>query len=93
MKLLFKALRDFAENNDININYRQFPKAANALVKLNAIKSNVREGFGIVIEIERDSNNNSVITVCRRKQSIKSSSPLPNYYYAIQVQQKHIQAN
>ena len=53
---MHKLLVEFAEQNDININYRQFPKTAEVLVKkLKDIKSNLKEGFNIIVKIERDS--------------------------------------
>ena len=73
-ELLHKALVDFAQANEININSRQFPKAPNSLVKkLKAIKSNLKDGYGIIVDIERDSSNNSVITIYR-------NNPKPNTF-------------
>jgi hypothetical protein len=61
---LYSQLVDSAQSNDININNRQFPKTPAALVKkLNIIKPNLKEAFNIAIEMNRDSNNNSVITI------------------------------
>jgi hypothetical protein len=86
---LYKAIVDFAEANEINLNSRQFPKAHNILVKkLKAIKPNLKAGFGIIVDIERDSSNNSIITIYRNK-----TKPNPTIwnYYGIRVQQKHLQ--
>ena len=61
---LYSQLVDSAQSNDININNRQFPKTPAALVKkLNIIKPNLKEALNIVVEVKRDENNNSVITV------------------------------
>jgi hypothetical protein len=91
--ILYKTLVDFAEDNEININNRQFPKTSEVLVKkLNAIKSNLKEGFGIIVKIERDSRNYSTITIYRntKQQQQTSSNPLPNQAYALQVLHKQI---
>ena len=54
-EMLYRELKKFAETNDININYWQFPKASHILVKkLKAIRSNLKDGFGIIVDIERD---------------------------------------
>ncbi|MGC2571397.1 MAG: hypothetical protein WA364_07790, partial [Candidatus Nitrosopolaris sp.] len=90
---LYKAIIDFAEANEININSRQFPKAPNSLVKkLKAIKSNLKDGFGIIVDIERDSSNNSLITIYRdnAKHQADIFRPMSMDYYEIRVQQKHI---
>ena|SRR5919108_4151698 len=87
--ILYKALVEFAEDNEININIRQFPKTSEVLVKkLNAIKSNLKEGFGIIVKIERDSRNYSTITIYRNKkqqEQVPSAHPLLNQAYALQV--------
>jgi hypothetical protein len=92
-EILYKALVDFAEGNEININNRQFPKTSEILIKkLNAIKSNLKEGFGIIVKIERDSRNYSTITIYRntKQQQQTTSNPLPNQAYALQVLHKQI---
>lgn len=89
---LHKAIIDFAEANEINVNSRQFPKAPNILVKkLKAIKSNLKDGFGIIVDIERDSSNNSIITIYRDNAKPDIFRPTSRDYYEIRVQQKHIQ--
>ena len=81
-ELLYKAISDSAETNQININYQQFPKAPNILIKkLKSLKLNLREGFGINVEIERNSSNNSIVTVYRKKPTT-NVNPLLNHYYA-----------
>jgi hypothetical protein len=91
-ELLYKAIIDFAEANQININYQQFPKAPNILIKrLKSLKSNLREGFEVTVEIERDSFNNSIITIYGKKPTTANANALLNYYYGISVQQRHIQ--
>ena len=91
--MLHKALVDFAQENEININSRQFPKAPNILVKkLKAIKSNLKDGFGIVVDIERDSYNNLIIMIYRNKTKANTFPQFTNgNYYEIRVQQKHLQ--
>ena len=87
----YKALIDFAESNEINVNSRQFPKAPNILIKrLKAIKSNLKDDFGIIVEIERDSSNNSIITIYRNDTK-PNLHPANGNYYEIRVQQKHLQ--
>jgi hypothetical protein len=50
-EMLHKAIIDFAEANEMNVNSRQFPKAPNILIKkLKAIKSSLKDGFGIIVE-------------------------------------------
>jgi hypothetical protein len=91
-EMLYKAIIDFAEPNEINVNSRQFPKAPNILVrKLKAIKSNLKDGFGIIVDIERDSSNNSIITIYRNKTKPNTFLPVIGNYYEIRVQQKHLQ--
>jgi hypothetical protein len=91
--ILYKTLVDFAVENEININNRQFPKTSEVLVKkLNAIKSNLKEGFGIIVKIERDSRNYSTIAIFRNKkqQQQTSSNPLSNHAYGLQILHKQI---
>ena len=85
---LYRAIVDFAEENEININNRQFPKTPEILIKkLNTVKPNLKQGFSIIVKIERDSRNYSAITVCRgnREQQQNPSNPLLNQAYAIQI--------
>jgi hypothetical protein len=85
--LLYTTIVEFAEENDININLRQFPKAPHVLVKkLNTIKPNLKKAYGITIKIERDSSNNSVISIhSDNKTSGVNSFPITNHVYALQV--------
>ena len=86
--VLYRAIVDFAEENEININNRQFPKTPEILVKkLNTIKPNLKQGFDIIVNIERDSRNYSTMTVCRgnREQQQNPSNALLNQAYAIQI--------
>ena len=72
---LHRLLVEFAEQNDININNRQFPKTPEVLVKkLKDIKSNLKEGFNIIVKIERDSRNCSVLTIYRDERVKYQSS-------------------
>jgi hypothetical protein len=90
---LHKAIIDFAEANEINVNSRQFPKAPNSLVKkLKAIKSNLKDGLGIIVDIERDSYNNSIITIYRNKAKPNTFHHSNGNYYEIRIQQKHLQS-
>jgi hypothetical protein len=91
-EVLHKALVDFAQENEININSRQFPKAPNILVKkLKTIKSNLKDGYGIIVDTDRDSYSNSIITIYRNKAK---ANTFPQFtsgnYYEIRVQ-KHLQ--
>ena len=64
---LYKNLVDFAENNDIAIGGRYFPKDAGNLVKkLKTVAPNLKAGYGIIIDVGRNTaTNTSVITVSR----------------------------
>jgi hypothetical protein len=85
---LYRQLVEFAQQNEININYRQFPKTAEVLIKkLKDIKSNLKEGFNINVNIERDSKNCSIITVYIAKGSELQSL---NEAYAFQILHNHL---
>jgi hypothetical protein len=58
---------------------------------LKAIKSNLKDGFGIIVEIERDSGNNCIITIYRKEAKPNNFHPMNTHHYEIDVQQKHIQ--
>ena len=83
---LYRELVNYAELNEISINSFQFPKAANILVKkLNSIRSNLKEAYGIVVDISRDKDNNSVITIFRRNirlgvEALSKINVINNYY-------------
>ena len=64
---LYRNLVDFAGNNDISIGGRYFPKDAGNLVKkLKTVAPNLKAGYGIIIEVGRNTaTNTSVITVSR----------------------------
>jgi len=66
---LYKSLINFAEINDIAIGGRYFPKDASNLVKkLKIVAPNLKSGYGLIIEVGRDTNTNtSVITISRKK--------------------------
>jgi hypothetical protein len=52
---LLKTLNDIATLNNINTNFKGWPKAANSLTrKPGAIMSNIREGLGFEISITRN---------------------------------------
>lgn len=93
---LYRELVNYADQNDISINNRQYPKAAPILVKkLNAVRSNLKEAYGIIVNVSRDKDNNSVITVSRRKTGLDierlSKINVINNYYGQLVQKQHIQ--
>lgn len=69
---LYKKLIDFAENNDIGIVDRNFPKNIASLVKkLKTVIPNLKAVYGIIIEIGRNTTTNtSVITISRKKTTI-----------------------
>ena len=49
-------------------------------------------GSGIIVDIERDSSNNSIITIYRNKTKPNTFlHPANGNYYEIRVQQKHLQ--
>jgi hypothetical protein len=89
---LYGAVVEFAADNDVNINNRQFPKTPAVLVKkLNVIKPNLKEAYGIIVQTGRDSNNNSIITIY--DDAIRTANPSSaainnNQTYALQILQK-----
>ena len=90
---LYAAIVEFAEDNDININNRQFPKIPAVLVKkLNIIKPNLKEAYGIIVQVGRDSNNNSIITIQDRDGIATTSytAITNNQAYALQVLHRQI---
>jgi hypothetical protein len=87
---LYRLLVGFAEQNEININYRQFPRVAEILIKkLKNIKSNLKEGFNIIVKIERDSGNCSLITIYRDEGKLYQNADV-NKAYALQVIRNHL---
>jgi hypothetical protein len=65
---LLHLLQETVRKHSMNVNQNQFPKAGNALVrKLNQIKSNLSEGLGITVQIDRTTSgtkkNYSMITI------------------------------
>jgi hypothetical protein len=90
---LYAAIVEFAGNNDININNRQFPKTSAVLVKkLNIIKPNLKEAYGIIVQVGRDSNNNSIITIHDRAgiAATSDTATTNNQVYAFQVLHRQI---
>lgn len=83
---LYTTIVDFAADNEINISHRQFPKTPPILVKkLNTIKPNLKQAYGITVKIERDSNNNSVISIHSDDSRGTNSTHILNQTYAVQV--------
>lgn len=83
---LYNQLVAFAENNDININHTHFPKIPSVLVKrINIIKPNLKEAYGIIVKVDRDSNNTSIITIYDTRSSSTKPNHSLNQNYALQV--------
>ena len=69
-------LREIAEVNNIDINSKYFPKSANSLTRrLKSIRSNLLEGLGIEVIIERDSKLNTSILKVRKISPASPESP------------------
>jgi len=88
----------YAESTDVDTDNRQFPHFSNVLIKkLNAIKSNLKEAYGIVVQVSRDTHNNSVVSIFRSniRLDMKNISKINvvNNYYGKFVQRQHIQNN
>jgi hypothetical protein len=67
---LYKELVDFADNNEIRIDGRQFPKEAASLVKkIKTVSPNLKAAYGIIIQIGRCSDNTSVITISKKTKN------------------------
>lgn len=66
---LYMELIRFAEDNNIGIRDRQFPKNAATLVKkIKTIIPNLKAAYGIIVTIGRNTTDNtSVITICRKE--------------------------
>jgi hypothetical protein len=66
------AVESIAAENRINTNHKLWPKAANSVTKrLNQIRSNLLEGLGISVTIDRDTKRNT--------SSIKIVKQLPEH--------------
>jgi hypothetical protein len=64
---LLKKLNDVAAVNNINTNFKGWPKAANSLTrKLKAIMSNIREGLGFEITITRNTTGDHKGVIVRK---------------------------
>ena len=81
---LHRELEQFADENEIKIRNQQFPAASNILVKkLNAVKSNLKGGYGIIVSIQRDQTNSSRIII---HDTTPGAPPLcTNHHYALQI--------
>ncbi len=93
---LYSQLIDYAQNYDINIDNRQFPRNASSLVKkIKTIIPNLKDAYGIHIEVGRSINNTSIITVSRRTVSDLNPSciSLNQHIYAMQVLRKTVYIN
>ena len=57
---ILDAMESVAAENRINTNHKLWPKAANSVTKrLNQIRSNLLEGLGISVTIDRDTKRNT----------------------------------
>jgi|GEM_PF-2541321 len=75
---LRKELKLYAENNEIDIHGRQFPKdAASFVKKIKTVIPNFKAGYGIIITVGRNSKDNtSIITISRKNATIDNTSHL-----------------
>ena len=73
---LFNELIVYAEDNNIKIDYRQFPKdAASFVKKIKTVIPNFKAGYGIIITVGRNSKDNtSIITISRKTAGDKTIS-------------------
>ena len=65
---------------------------------MQSVRLILKAGFDIVIEIDRDSDNTSIITIHRNNKKEaetdavnNNNNPILNYYTNLQVRNKHIQ--
>jgi hypothetical protein len=96
---LYNDLLDYAENNNVRIDGRQFPKdSANLVKKIKTVIPNFKAGYGINIEIGRSKDNTSTITIHRKKTSTvtttisdyaSSARPLHIHLYTTEVLRKN----
>jgi hypothetical protein len=72
---LYKEVIEYAEENNIKIDYRHFPNNASSFVKkIKTVIPNFKAGYGIIINIGRNSKDNtSIITISRKTVGDKSS--------------------
>jgi len=65
---LYNELKHYAEDNEIDIRGRQFPKdAASFVKKIKTVIPNFKAGYGIIITVGRNSKDNtSIITISRK---------------------------
>ena len=73
-------LETVAANNRINTNHRLWPKATNTVTKrLNQIRSNLLEGLGISVTINRDTKRNtSIIKIVKQPPELPKSPGVEN---------------
>src|SRR5918996_1600439 len=73
-------LETVAADNRINTNHRLWPKAANSVTKrLNQIRSNLLEGLGISVTINRDTRRNtSIIKIVKQPPDLPKSPVVEN---------------
>ncbi len=65
---MYNELKNYAENNEIDIRGRQFPKdAASFVKKIKTVIPNFKAVYGIIITVGRNSKDNtSIITISRK---------------------------
>lgn len=75
---LYGIISEFAVDNNINIQNRQFPKdAASFVKKIKTVILNFKAGYGIIINIGRVSKDNtSIITLSRSQKQQQQIKPL-----------------
>jgi hypothetical protein len=98
---LYNILTEYVENNNINIDIRQFPKNASSLVKkIKTVIPNLKTAYGIYIEIGRNKKDNtSIITLYKKTKDILEDNndianiPLNQHLYVMQILRKTLSIN
>ena len=78
---ILDAMESVAVENRINTNHKLWPKAANSVTKrLNQIRSNLLEGLGISVTIDRDTKKNtSSIKIVKQPPELPKPPELENH--------------
>ena len=78
---ILDAMESVAVENRINTNHKLWPKAANSVTKrLNQIRSNLLEGLGISVTIDRDTKKNtSSIKIVKQPPELPKPQELENH--------------
>lgn len=85
-KIFINKIKEYAEKNDIDTS--KFPKSTNSLTRrLRKIKSNLRDGLGIEVTIERITSGkgnknlfNTTLVKIRKTSPVSPTSPIDKYY-------------